>query len=403
LSSVLDGLAVGLLTAGVACVASGLLPADDAEATLRRIVPLLLFLGSVVILAELTAAAEVFDVVASRLAIAARGSYPRLFACCFALAALTTVTLNLDTTAVLLTPVMLALAVKLDVAPLPLAMTTVWLANTASLLLPVSNLTNLLAAERVGLGPVDFARRMGAVQLVVLAVTAALLWLVYWRPLGAGGNGAAGAEVRPTGGGYTVPGRHRPRDRPVFLAAAGACAVFVAGTVADVPLGLASALAMAVVVVAFWRRDRERLRPALLPWRLLVFVSGMFLVVQTIGVQGLDDVVADLVGAGDDGLGGAARAAAVGGGLSNALNNLPAYVAGEAAVPEPNRTQLLALLVGTNAAPVVTPWASLATLLWWERCRAHGVQVPLRRFVAAGAALAVVSLAVAIPVLHLTA
>lgn len=70
-----------------------------------------------------------------------------------AFAGLTTIALNLDTTAVLLTPVMLALATRVGIAPLPLAMTTVWLANTASLLLPVSNLTNLLAAERVALSP----------------------------------------------------------------------------------------------------------------------------------------------------------------------------------------------------------------------------------------------------------
>ena len=64
-----------------------------------------------------------------------------------AFAAATTTVLNLDTTAVLLTPVMLALARKAGIAVIPLAMTTVWLANTASLLLPVSNLTNLLARE----------------------------------------------------------------------------------------------------------------------------------------------------------------------------------------------------------------------------------------------------------------
>ena len=65
--------------------------------------------------------------------------------------------LNLDTTAVLLTPVMLALAARTGIAALPLAMTTVWLANTASLLLPISNLTNLLAMERLGMSVQEFA------------------------------------------------------------------------------------------------------------------------------------------------------------------------------------------------------------------------------------------------------
>src|SRR5690606_40851231 len=57
------------------------------------------------------------------------------------------------------------------------------------------------------------------------------------------------------------------------------------------------------------------------------------------------------------------RTAAVGAGLSNVINNLPAYKAVEEVVPAGDRGQLLALLVGTNVGPVITPWASLATLL----------------------------------------
>lgn len=112
-------IAVGLALAGAACVATGLLPRADAAATLTRILPLLIFLGTVVVLAELTAAAGVFDVLATRLAQAARGRWTALFALCVGFAALTTIVLNLDTTAVLLTPVMLTLAVTLrtQVAP----------------------------------------------------------------------------------------------------------------------------------------------------------------------------------------------------------------------------------------------------------------------------------------------
>jgi arsenical pump membrane protein len=59
-------------------------------------------------------------------------------------------------------------------------MCTVWLANTASLL-PVSNLTNLLAVGRVALAPTDFAARMWAAQAASLAVTGVALWAFYWR------------------------------------------------------------------------------------------------------------------------------------------------------------------------------------------------------------------------------
>ncbi|MGP3951132.1 SLC13 family permease [Streptomyces sp. 7N604] len=374
---VLDWLAGGMLACGLLFLATGLLPAEPAGDAMVRIVPLLAFLGTVIVLAELTSRAEVFDVIASRVARAARGSYALLFVLCVGFASVTTITLNLDTTAVLLTPVMLALAVRVGIAAVPLAMTTVWLANTASLLLPVSNLTNLLAADRVALSPSGLAGKMWAPQLAAIAVTMACLWLFYWR------RGRRGAEV------YTPAEVHRPADRALFRICGLACAGFLlAILVADIPLWTASASAAGIAVAAFAVRRRSALRLSLVPWRLLVLVPGMFLVVETVNVNGLHDVLSSAVGP-DGGLLGMLRAAAVGGGLSNLLNNLPVYLAGESAVPVGNHEQLLALLIGTNVGPVITPWASLATLLWFERCHAQGVRVSLKSFMSTGLVLAV--------------
>ncbi|MCF3175969.1 arsenic transporter [Streptomyces sioyaensis] len=373
---VLDWLAGGMLACGLLCLATGLLPAEPAGDAMLRIAPLLAFLGTVIVLAELTSAAEVFDVVASGVARAGRGSYAALFVLCVAFASLTTITLNLDTTAVLLTPVMLALASRVGIAPVPLAMTTVWLANTASLLLPVSNLTNLLAADRVALTPAGLAAKMWAPQLAAIAVSMGCLWLFFWR------SGKRGAEN------YPPPAVHRPADRTLFRVCGLACVGFLlAILLADIPLWAASAAAAGVAVAAFAVRRRGVLRLSLIPWRLLVLVPGLFLVVETVNVNGLHAILASAIGP-DGGLLGMLRAAAVGGGLSNVLNNLPVYLAGESAVPVGNHDQLLALLIGTNVGPVVTPWASLATLLWFERCHAQGVRVSLKSFMGTGALLA---------------
>ncbi|SCG61681.1 arsenite efflux membrane protein ArsB [Micromonospora siamensis] len=385
----LDVVAVVLAVAGAGCALTGLLPRAEAVATVQRVLPLLLFLATVVVLAELTAVAGVFDAVATRLAIAARGRYAVLFGLCVGFASLTTVVLNLDTTAVLLTPVMLALARRLGLPAVPLAMTTVWLANTASLLLPVSNLTNLLAADRIDLAPLSYAARMAAPQLAAVAVTAVLLWFCWWRP------------GRRGGGGFRSPPRHVPADRWLYRTAVAGCLLFVAGILAGVPIGLASTVAAALVLAGFLVRSRGTLRPALVPWRLLVFVTGLFLVVQTLGRYGLDNLVGWLLGP-DGGALGALRAGGTGALLSNLVNNLPAYVAGEAVLPVGDEPRLLALLIGTNVGPLATPWASLATLIWYERCRAAGVTVPTARFLATGALLAVTATLAAVAALLLT-
>ena len=377
--SALDWLAAALLGAGLLLVALGVLPGPDAEATLGRIAPILVFLAAVVVLAELAARAEVFDVVAARVAIAARGHRAYLFVLLVAFATATTVVLNLDTTAVLLTPVMPALADRIDVAPLPVAMTTVWLANTASLLLPVSNLTNLLAADRLDLPVLAFAERMAAPQAAAVAATAACLWLCYWR--------------RTTSRRYAVPPRHRPADLVLFRVAAVTCLAFAGGVLAGLPLPVVAVACAAVLVAVAARRDRAALRWSLVPWRLLVLVGGLFLVVDAITRHGLDVLLHHLVGA------GTWQAAGAGALLANGINNLPAYVAVEAVIPPGGADQLLGLLVGVNVAPLVVPWASLATLLWWERCRAHGLTVPVGRFVATGALTALVATTAALAVL----
>ncbi|MGW3604095.1 hypothetical protein [Micromonospora sp. NPDC005161] len=65
-------------------------------------------------------------------------------------------------------------------------------------------------------------------------------------------------------------------------------------------------------------------------------------------------------------------------------------------------TRLLALLIGTNIGPLAAPWASLATLLWFERCRAAGLTVPVTRFVVTSALLAVTGTLAAVGALLLT-
>uniref|UniRef100_A0AAU3H454 SLC13 family permease n=1 Tax=Streptomyces sp. NBC_01401 TaxID=2903854 RepID=A0AAU3H454_9ACTN len=386
----LDWLAGGLLLLGLLAVVTGLLPSGPAADEMRRVGPLVVFLGTVIVMAELTGRAQVFDVVAAWIAHAGRGRYPLLFGLCVLFASLTTITLNLDTTAVLLTPVMLSLATRVGIAPVPLAMTTVWLANTASLLLPVSNLTNLLAAERVALSPSGLAAVMWLPQLASIAVTAACLWVFYWR------RGRRGADR------YTPPGATVARDPVLLRICAVACAGFlVAILVADVPLWSASLTAMVVVVVAFAVRRGQELRLSLVPWRLLVLVPGMFLVVQTIGAHGLHGLLESALGS-DNGFSGMLRSAGVGAGLANVLNNLPAYLAGEEVVPVGNHQQLLALLIGVNVGPLVAPWASLATLLWFERCRLHGTRIALGRFLGTGLVLSVTGTLAAVSALALT-
>ena len=88
-----------------------------------------------------------------------------------------TAALSLDATIVLLTPVVFATAARLRVSPRPHVYACAHLANSASLLLPVSNLTNLLAFHASGLSFLHFAALMVLPTLAVIAVE----WVVFTR------------------------------------------------------------------------------------------------------------------------------------------------------------------------------------------------------------------------------
>ena len=128
-------LGAALLVAGGVAIATGILPPEAALAVGQRVWPILLFAVAVTIVAELAAEAGLFAAIAERLARLGRGRAWMLWLLVVLLAVASTIFLSLDTTAVLLTPVVILLARHNGLPPLPFALTTVWLANTASLLL----------------------------------------------------------------------------------------------------------------------------------------------------------------------------------------------------------------------------------------------------------------------------
>ncbi len=358
--------------AGTAVVGTGALSWNGLGLALHRLAPVMVFLLAVTALAGIADSAGVFDAAAIRAARMARGRVPVLFVLVVLLATVTTVLLSLDTTAVLLTPVVLALAARLSLPPLPFAFVTVWLANTASLLLPVSNLTNLLAVSRLHLSTPAYARELAVPALAAVLVTVTL---------------SVGFDLRLLRGHYKIPDPKGPQDPVLFRGAVAALVALAVALVAGAAVAPTTAvLALLLGVLSAVRRPRL-LRPSLVPWRLVPLVAGLFLVVQAAGPHGLDTVLRAVTGDGASSL----RIAASGAVTSNLINNLPAFLALERVVPDRG---LMSLLLGVNVAPLVLPWASLATLLWADRCRAAGVMVPWCTFMLRGLVLVPVLLLV---------
>lgn len=338
-----------------------------------RVAPVLVFLVAITVVAELSDRAGVFALAAHRAAVLARGRMWRLWALVAVLATAATVVLSLDTTAVLLTPVVLAMARQLRLPTGLLAMTTVWLANTASLLLPVSNLTNLLSLHRMqalGIGLGGFVRLTWLPAVVAVVVTVVVLAVLF---LG---------ELRTS---YVAPTAIAVPDRFLLRASGTVCLLLGPAFVSGVNVAWPAGVAALVLVALFALRDRDALRVGLLPWRIVLVVVVLFVGVQWLSAHGLDPLLARWAGTGE-GFIAYLRLAVVAALGANAVDNLPTYLALEP-VADNSGPRLVALLIGVNLGPLLTLWASLATLLWRERCRAGGVEIAWWRFAARGLAL----------------
>lgn len=347
-------------------------------AVAERGIPILVFLIAISIVVNLSSAAGVFDRVAGLAAQVSRGRKFRLWLVLAIIATVSTAFLSLDTTAVMLTPIAVAVARSVGVSPIPYAFTIVWLANTASLFLPVSNLTNLLALQ----GPKfantpDFFRVAAAPAAAVTIVTIGYSALVFRRQL----RGRYRLPA-PDQSGAIRNDTAEPAN-PLFGICAAVLAILLPLLATAIPYWASTSVAAVVLLLAFAIKNRRHIRLSLVPWHIIalaaVLVVGVQLSHELLGTLLLPQLTGD--SAGDH-----AVLASGGAILSNAINNLPAYLLWEPAAV--SATGLVALLIGTNVGPIILPWASLANLLWHDQLKRAGTEITWKSFMVHGIVLA---------------
>lgn len=225
---------VAVPAAGVV-IATRAISLDHARDEAVRLGPVIGFLAAVLVLAHLCDQEGLFQACGAWMARSAAGRPHRLLLHVFAAASVITAVLSLDATIVLLTPVVFATAARLGARPKPHVYACTHLSNTASLLLPVSNLTNLLAFAASGLSFTRFAALMALPWLVAIAVEYGVFRRFFAADLDAGAQAPAVAQ---------------PPEPPVFALVTVACTL--AGFV------LTSALGVDPAWAAFMRRRRAR-------------------------------------------------------------------------------------------------------------------------------------------------
>jgi arsenical pump membrane protein len=246
------------------------------------------------------------------------------------------------------------------------------LANAGSLLLPVSNLTNLLAVSMLGIGFVSFVGHLALPWLAVLAVE-----YLAFRWYFAGDLSLAG-EPDPASGAEPVPW--------FAVAVLGAT---LAGFVLASAVGLdpAWAAAAGALVLAGRALARRRTTPrallAAVNVPFLAFVVSLGIVVAAVVDNGLAAAMASITPRGT-GLLDLLAWAGLGALLANLVNNLPAALVLLPQAAAAGTGPALAVLIGVNVGPNLTWVGSLATLLWRRIVQAHDHEAPLGEFTLLG-------------------
>jgi arsenical pump membrane protein len=355
-------------------VVVGAISFSGARHALSDLAPTVGFLAALLVLAEGCRREGLFDAIGALMAGHAAGRPRRLLALVFLVASAVTAVLSLDATVVLLTPIVFATAARVRISPKPHVYACSHLANSASLLLPVSNLTNLLAFHASGLSFTRFA------ALMVLPTVAAVgvEWVVFSRFF-------ATDLDRPTQP-RTSDVETQPLPRLAVVVLALTLAGFGLSSVLGIaPVWVAAAGAVAITAPALARRATTpmRLVRAAEPG-FLVFVLGLGVIVATASDRGLGSAVRAVV-PGGEGLLDLLLVAALAAILANLVNNLPAILILVPVAAAAGPTSVLAALIGVNIGPNLTYVGSLATLLWRRVLHKEDTDVELGEFVRLGA------------------
>jgi Na+/H+ antiporter NhaD/arsenite permease-like protein len=378
----------GALLGAVAMVVFGVLTLEEAYRAVN-LDTITLLLGMMVIAAYLVEA-RFFRATAWWVLHRVRSARGLLWALVFVSGGLSALLVN-DTVCLMFAPLVVAVVEEADLPPLPYLLALASASNVGGVITFTGNPQNMLIgmAAHAELGYLEYIGLALAPGLLCLVLDAALLQLMFGRVL------PRGPLVRKN---VTEP--------PVLdrvLAAKGTAALALFAVLAATGKSLAgSAITVAAVLILIARRAPRRVLERV-DWVLLLFFTGLFVVVQGVARSGalelLTKPLTPLLTQGDIGLAVLAAVTVVG---SNLVSNVPFVLVAlhwVERVPEP-RWGYVVLAFSSTLAGNLTLFGSVANLIVFEGAGDKG-RVGFVRFLKYGAVLTLATLTAALAVLWL--
>ncbi len=210
--------------------------------------------------------------------------------------ALLSAVLNNVSTVLLIVPVTLVIAEELDLPPYPFLFAEVFAANIGGTATLIGDPPNILIGSQVGLDFNSFLINVAPVAVLVMAVQAMLVHLVWGRAM------RASPESRALVMGMNAPGMITDwvlLDRSIVVMGAVFAAFVFARPLHLEPATIALAGAAALMLLDNWKHagvsqaDNVHRTFADVEWTTIFFFIGLFVVIHAVEVSGLLGLFAD--------------------------------------------------------------------------------------------------------------
>jgi len=293
-----------------------------------------------------------------------------------------------DTICLLYTPIILEVTIQLGVNPMPYLLALATSSNIGSVMTVTGNPQNMLIGIYSKIPYMTFLGALVPVAIAGLAVSVAVIWLVYGKEMKAGAFSS-----RPMMPEYRV-------HKPLLVKALLVCGAVLFSFSLGYPYSLVAA-AGAVALLVIGGVSTERVLEGV-DWTLLLFFSGLFVVMHGVEVSGL--AAAMIEKAGDltalSPLGRIAGLSAVSVVLSNLVSNVPAVMLLKPLVQTLGSGQSvwLALAMSSTLAGNLTLIGSVANLIVVQQARKR-VEIGFMEYFRVGAFITVITIAIGILVL----
>jgi arsenical pump membrane protein len=317
-----------------------------------------------------------FEWAALKMAHFSKGSGRRMFICSVLLGAFVSALFANDGAALILTPILLAKMkiLRLNAKTiLAFLLAGGFISDSASLPFVFSNLTNIVTADYFGIGFIEFSKNMLLAFVVSVAVSLLFLYLLLYRDI-------------PKRVDVTLLPKPRSvlKNEKLFAFSWFFLAFLLAGyTIGDIYHIPVSVFALSGALLFLFIASRAKAVEAKsiikeAPWQVVWFSLGLYVVVYGLKNVGLTDELSTILHYLNE---QSQTIAVVGTGfiaaaLSAVMNNMPTIMVMDIALQDiGNDAMIYANIIGCNLGPKMTPFGSLATLLWLHSLEKKGIKI----------------------------